>query len=179
MSRIAKKPIVLPQEINFIEEEDRYIFENKSDRLEIKKLKTIRVVKEQNNLKVERLDDEKQSKAWHGLIYRLIQNAIIGLTKGYKKELDIIGTGYRAEIKGDTIVLNLGYSHPINFQIPKGVKVSYDPKLNRITLTSPNKELLTQTASKIKELRYPDPYKGKGIKYADEVLHLKPGKAGV
>lgn len=178
MSRIGKKPLLIPQGIEFIEEGDKIILKNKSESLEVPKFPYLKIIKEGNTVRIERQNDEKQTKAWHGLLRRLLENAVVGLTQGYKKELDIMGTGYRAEIKGDSIIFNLGYSHPINFPIPKGIKVSYEAKQNRLTLVSANKELLTQTAAKIKELRPPDPYKGKGIKYADEVLHLKPGKTG-
>lgn len=178
MSRIGKKPLFLPDGIEFIEENDFFVLRNKAESLRIQKLSGIKITKEKNKIIFERENDEKQTRAYHGLIRKLFDNAILGLTKGYKKELDIIGTGYRAEIKGDVLTLNLGYSHPINFKIPEGIKVSYEQKQNRLTLTSANKVLLTQTASKIRQLRLPDPYKGKGIKYADEVLHLKPGKTG-
>jgi len=178
MSRIGKKPLILPEGIEFFEEKDKFIFKNKTTSLEVPKYPGLKVVKEDRTIKIDRENDEKQTRAYHGLLRRLMENAVVGLTKGYKKELDIIGTGFRAEIKGDTLVLNLGYSHPINFKIPNGINISYEPKQNRLTLTSADKVLLTQTASKIKEFRPPDPYKGKGIKYADEVLHLKPGKTG-
>lgn len=178
MSRIGKKPLILPEGIEFIEENDKYIFKNNKEKIEVKKLEGLKVEKKGNELRVIRENDEKQTKAYHGLLRRLFENAVIGLTKGYKKELDIVGTGFKAEIKGDTIVFSLGYSHPVNFKIPEGIKVSYEPKQNRITLTSANKELIGQVAAKIRALRPPDPYKGKGIKYADEVLVLKPGKTG-
>lgn len=178
MSRIGKKPLLIPDGIEFIEEGNKIILKNKAESLEVPKFPYLKIIKEGNQIRIERENDEKQTRAWHGLLRRLLENAVVGLTKGYKKELDIMGTGYKAEVKTDFIVFNLGYSHPINFPIPKGVKVSYEPKQNRITLISANKELLTQTAAKIKELRPPDAYKGKGIKYSDEVLHLKPGKTG-
>lgn len=178
MSRIGKKPLILPEGIEFLEEEEKFIFKNKTESLEVPKYPGLKVEREGNIIKIERLNDAKQTRAYHGLLRKLMENAVVGLTKGYKKELDIIGTGFRAEIKGDIIVLNLGFSHPVNFPIPKSIKVSYEPKQNRISLTSANKELLTQTAAKIRDLRPPDPYKGKGIKYADEILHLKPGKTG-
>ncbi len=178
MSRIGKKPLILPEGIEFLEEEGKFILKNKTESLEVPKYLGLKVLKEGNIIKIERSNDEKQTRAYHGLLRKLMENAVVGLTKGYKKELDIVGTGFRAEIKGDILVLNLGFSHPVNFQIPKSIKVSYEPKQNRISLTSANKELLTQTAAKIRDLRPPDPYKGKGIKYADEILHLKPGKTG-
>lgn len=178
MSRIGKKPLFLPDGIEFIEEKENIILKNKVESLTVKKLSGIRIIKDGNKIQLERENDEKQTKAYHGLLRKLLDNAVKGLVKGYKKELDIMGTGYRAELKGDIIVFNLGYSHSINFQIPKGIKVAYEQKQNRLTLTSANLELLTQTAHKIRELRPPDPYKGKGIKYAEEILHLKPGKTG-
>lgn len=178
MSRIGKKPLYLPEGIEFIEEKEKIVLKNNVESLMISKLPGIKIIKDGNKIQLERENDEKQARAYHGLLRKLLDNAVKGLAKGYKKELDIMGTGYRAELKGDVIVFNLGYSHPINFQIPSGIKVSYDQKQNRLTLTSANLELITQTAHKIRELRPPDPYKGKGIKYAEEILHLKPGKTG-
>ena len=178
MSRIGKKPLYLPDGIEFTEEKEKIILKNNVESLTVLKLPGIKIIKDGNKIQLERENDEKQTRAYHGLLRKLLDNAVKGLVQGYSKELDIMGTGYRAELKGDVIVFNLGYSHPINFQIPKGIKVSYEQKQNRLKLTSANLELITQTAHKIRELRPPDPYKGKGIKYAEEILHLKPGKTG-
>jgi large subunit ribosomal protein L6 len=103
---------------------------------------------------------------------------VVGVTNGYTKVLEISGVGYRADVKGDTLNLSLGYSHPIEFKLPKGIQASVD-KQNRITLTGIDKELLGLTAAKIRDFRRCEPYKGKGIRYADEVVRRKVGKAGV
>jgi large subunit ribosomal protein L6 len=102
---------------------------------------------------------------------------VTGVTKGFEKALEIVGIGYRAELKGRTAVFHLGYSHPINFELPKGIEANIDK--TKVTLSSIDKELLGKTAAKIRSFRKPEPYKGKGIKYADELIRRKAGKAGV
>ncbi len=129
-------------------------------------------------VQIVRLDEQKQTRAFHGLVFRLLTNAVVGLSTGYKKELDIVGTGFKAELKGQDLTLALGFSHPVAFTVPSGVKVAYDPKANRLTLTSADKQLIGQVAANIRGLRPPDSYKGKGVKYSDQKLKLKVGKAG-
>ena len=107
----------------------------------------------------------------------LVANMVIGVDKGFQKVLEINGIGYRASLSGNTIVLNLGFSHPVNFELPKGISAAVD-KNNTVTLTGIDKELLGQTAASIRSLRPPEPYKGKGIKYADEYIQRKAGKTG-
>ena len=121
---------------------------------------------------------DRKARALHGLTRTLISNMVVGVTNGYTKVLEISGVGYRADVKGDTLNLSLGYSHPIAFKLPKGIQASVD-KQNRITLTGIDKELLGLTAAKIRDFRRCEPYKGKGIRYADEVVRRKVGKAGV
>jgi len=178
MSRIAKKPLPLPSGVTVSREGDRLIVKGKSETLDVKLLPGIDVKVDASGVLLTRLDDQKQTRAYHGLIRRLLENAVTGLTTGYKKQLDIVGTGFKAELKGTEITLMLGFSHPVAFSVPKGVQAAYDPKANRLTLTSADKHLIGQTAANIRSLRPPDRYKGKGIKFADEVLHLKVGKAG-
>jgi large subunit ribosomal protein L6 len=120
----------------------------------------------------------KKGKALYGLTRTLINNMVVGVTNGYTKVLEISGVGYRADVRGNTLHLSLGYSHPIEYKLPKGIEAAVD-KQNRITLTGIDKELLGMTAASIRDFRRCEPYKGKGIRYADEVVRRKVGKAGV
>ena len=120
----------------------------------------------------------KKGKALFGLTRTLINNMVVGVTSGYTKVLEISGVGYRADVRGNTLHLSLGYSHPIDYKLPKGIEAAVD-KQNRITLTGIDKELLGMTAASIRDFRRCEPYKGKGIRYADEVVRRKVGKAGV
>ncbi|MFA6428672.1 MAG: 50S ribosomal protein L6 [Candidatus Buchananbacteria bacterium] len=118
---------------------------------------------------------EKKQRALWGLFGSLINNAVIGVSKGYEKKLEINGIGYKAQLAGNKMILNLGFSHPVEFMLPAGLVALVEK--NIITLTSPDKDLLGQTAANIRALKKPEPYKGKGIKYADEILRKKAGKA--
>lgn len=120
----------------------------------------------------------KKARALQGLTRTLINNMVVGVTNGYTKVLEITGVGYRADVRGKTLHLSLGYSHPIEYKLPQGIEAEVD-KQNRITLTGIDKELLGMTAADIRDFRRCEPYKGKGIKYADEVIRRKVGKAGV
>jgi large subunit ribosomal protein L6 len=128
--------------------------------------------------KVSRSDDSKSSRAYHGLMRALLANMVTGVSKGFSKELDVIGVGYKAELKGKTLVLNLGYSHPINFKIPDGlsIKVDQGAKSTQITVVGIDKEKVGQAAAEIRSFRKPDSYKGKGVRYKGEHVRLKAGK---
>jgi len=179
MSRIAKKPLILPAGIQVAKEGERLVVKGKQESLFVDLLPGIDAEFPQTGqVQVVRRDDEKQTRAFHGLVFRLLTNAVVGLSAGYKKELDIIGTGFKAELKGQDLTLALGFSHQVFFTVPAGVKVAYDAKANRLTLTSCDKQLIGQVAANIRGLRPPDSYKGKGVKYADQKLKLKVGKAG-
>ena len=123
-----------------------------------------------------RADDSRENRAKHGLMRAHLANMVKGVTEGWTRELEINGVGYRAEVAGDTITMALGYSHPVVFKLPKGVTAKVDK--NRVTLTSADRDLVGQTAAKVRELRPPEPYKGKGVKYVEEVIKRKVGKAG-
>jgi large subunit ribosomal protein L6 len=129
-----------------------------------------------DKLTVERADDSRENRAKHGLMRAHLANMVKGVTDGWTRELEINGVGYRAEVGGDTLTMALGYSHPVVFKLPKGVGAKVDK--NRIILTGADRDLLGQTAAKVRELRPPEPYKGKGVKYVEEVIKKKVGKAG-
>jgi large subunit ribosomal protein L6 len=129
-------------------------------------------------VKIGRPGDTGPERAKHGLMRALLANAVSGVTNGFSRVLEIVGVGYKAEIKGSEIHFALGYSHPVVFKIPQGIKVDLDPKANKLTVTGADRQLLGQVCAEIRDLRRPDPYKAKGIKYADEILRRKVGKAG-
>ena len=126
---------------------------------------------------VERGSDHREDRSLHGLTRTLISNMVDGVTKGFERVLEINGVGYKAEVKGDILLLNMGYSHPVNFELPKGVTAVVD-KMTTIKLTSIDKELVGQVAANVRSVRKPEPYKGKGIKYAEETILRKEGKKG-
>ncbi len=131
-----------------------------------------------STLTVARKNDTKEGRARHGLTRALIANMVKGVSDGYKKELEIIGVGYKAALKGKVLVLNLGYSHPIDFDIPADVEITQDERnKNILRINGADKQLVGQVAARIRELRPPEPYKGKGIRYTDEIVRRKVGKA--
>jgi large subunit ribosomal protein L6 len=129
-------------------------------------------------LRIAREGDEPHVRACHGLLRSLVANNVEGVTKGFTKELEISGVGFKAEVKGKSVVFALGFSHPIDFAIPDGIAIAVDAKAGRMTITGADKQKVGQTAAEIRSLRVPDPYKAKGIKYANEVIRRKVGKAG-
>jgi len=135
---------------------------------------------EDGSVTVERKDDNKESRARHGLTRQLIANMVQGVSEGYEKKLEIIGVGYKAQVKGKTLTLNLGYSHPINYVVPEGIKITQDEKnKNILIIRGIDKQLVGQVAADIRDFRKPEPYKGKGIRYVDEYVRRKVGKAAV
>jgi len=136
------------------------------------------VAVDNGQVRIARQNDEKQQRAFHGLLRSLVANSVQGVTKGFSKELEIVGVGYRAEVKGKSVVFSLGYSHPIDFPIPEGIAVAIDAKAGKLTVTGADRQKVGQTAAEIRKLRVPDPYKAKGIKYANEFIRRKVGKAG-
>jgi large subunit ribosomal protein L6 len=131
---------------------------------------------EGDKILVLRADDSRQNRSKHGLIRAHLANMVKGVTDGWVRELEINGVGYRAEVTGDTLTMALGYSHPVVFKLPKGITAKVEK--NRIALSGSDRDMLGQTAAKVRELRPPEPYKGKGVKYVEEVIKRKVGKAG-
>ncbi|MDX1671176.1 MAG: 50S ribosomal protein L6 [Balneolaceae bacterium] len=180
MSRIGRQPIELKEGVEFSIDADNVVTikgEKGSDTLKVHP--NITVEKQDGELIVTRKSDEKQDRSLHGLFRSLIDNMVTGVTEGYKKELEIIGVGYRANYSGDVLELNLGFSHPIYFVPPDDVNIEVDTKRKKnpiLIITGINKELVGQVAAKIRSLRPPEPYKGKGIRYVDEWVRRKAGK---
>jgi large subunit ribosomal protein L6 len=176
MSRVGKQPINIPEGVNIKIENQNII---------IKGIKGELVQKIHSNVKIEQKDkellisvqkpkDKKQRALW-GLFQRLISNMIEGVTKEFEKKLEINGLGYKAEVSGDKLILNVGFSHQVNFNIPKNINIKIEK--NIITISGIDKQLVGETAAKIRKIKKPEPYKGKGIKYLDEVIKRKAGKA--
>lgn len=176
MSRIGKRPIPIPKDATVRLEGDTLVVKGPKGELRRTIHPRVRVAVEDNKIMVSVSDDSKDSKSCHGLFGVLIGNMVTGVTRGFQRVLDIVGVGYRAELKGRTAVLNIGYSHPVNFDLPEGIDAQIEK--TRITLSGIDKELLGRTAAKMRSFRKPEPYKGKGIKYAEETIRRKAGKAG-
>jgi large subunit ribosomal protein L6 len=176
MSRIGKKPIPIPKNVNVEFKDDVLVLKGPLGELQRKLHPIVRVSAKDGEIHVTVEDQGKQGKALHGLYRALIANMVNGVSKGFERVLDIVGVGYRAELAGRTATFHLGYSHPIQFELPLGVDAKIER--TRITLKGIDKELLGRTAAKIRAFRRPEPYKGKGIKYAEETIRRKAGKTG-
>jgi large subunit ribosomal protein L6 len=184
MSRIGKLPVNLPANVTITVSDDNVVSVKGPLGTLFQKLdKDIRVKVENNQIIVSRPNDEKRIKSLHGLYRSLIANMVTGVSAGYKKELELVGVGYRAEAKGQQLEMSLGYSHDIIMELPNEIKVETKTEKRSnpvITLTSTDKQLIGHVAAKIRSLRPPEPYKGKGIKFVGEQLRRKAGKsAGV
>jgi large subunit ribosomal protein L6 len=177
MSRIGNKPIPLPKGVEVKQDGNAVTVKGPKGSLITPIVPGIGVKIEGNVVSFTRNDNEGKTRAIHGLMRALVANNVTGVTEGFKKELDIVGVGYRAEVKGKEVVFQLGYSHPVRFPIPKGIDINVDGKTGHIVVTGIDKQQVGQTAAEIRSLREPDPYKGKGIKYSDEILRRKAGKA--
>ena len=177
MSRIGNKPITVPSDVTVKIEEHKVTVTGPKGTLEKEVHPNISLEMDGNTLNVVRKDDEPKNKSLHGLTRTLINNMIIGVTQAYSKELQINGVGYRVTKQGNDLNLTLGYSHPVIFKAPEGI--SFDvPNANTIIVKGIDKELVGQTAAEVRKQRPPEVYRGKGIKYADEVIRRKEGKTG-
>ncbi len=176
MSRVGKKPIQIPQDIKVKIDGDTIHVEGKKGKLSYKFLPQVEVKQEGNELIITRKAEDRFSRAIHGTTRSLIANMIEGLSKGFEKKLEIVGTGYRAQVQSNKLILNLGYSHPIEYIPPKDINISVER--NIITVSGYDKQKVGQVAAEIRAFRKPEPYKGKGIKYVDEVIRRKVGKIG-
>ncbi len=181
MSRIGKLPIVLPAKVEVSIKDDVITVKGPKGELTQKLNPALSIKVEDGHILVERPNDEREMRAQHGLYRSLIHNMVVGVSEGYKKELELVGVGYRATATGQVLELALGYSHAIYLRLPAEVKVEAKTERNKnplITLESCDKQLIGQICAKIRTFRKPEPYKGKGIKYTDEVIRRKEGKAG-
>ena len=178
MSRVGKSPIPVPGGVDVAISGARITVKGPKGTLERDIPGVITVRQDGETLVVERPDDERQNRAMHGLVRSLVNNMVVGVTQGFRKELEIVGVGYRATAKGPgAMELALGFSHPVNIQAPDGITFEV-PAPNRIVVTGIDKEAVGQTAANIRGWRKPEPYKGKGVRYAGEYVQRKAGKAG-
>ena len=175
MSRIGKKPIDIPAGVKVTIADGNVVVEGK-EKLSMALPPHVTAVVSENQVLVSAADETRKANAMHGLARSLIQNMVIGVSQGFRKELQIVGIGYKAAVAGSVLNLSLGYSHPIAFQIPAGIKVTVTPE-NKITVEGCDKQLVGETAAQIRRFRKPEPYKGKGIRYVDERIVLKEGKS--
>ena len=175
MSRVGKKPIEIPKGVTVSRKANFVSVKGPKGELQKQIHGNISIEVKDNEVLVSRPDDTKENKSLHGLTRALIQNMVTGVDSTYNKSLEIVGVGYRAELKGKNLLLNLGYSHPIYFIPPEGVKIE-TPTQTQIIITGIDKQLVGQVAAKIRSFRAPEPYKGKGIKYSDEYIRRKAGK---
>lgn len=175
MSRIGRKPVVLPNNVKVTIKDDVVIVEGPKGKLEHPIMPGITVEVNDKNVLLKRANDEKTTKAFHGLMRAKLANIIKGVSEGFTMELELVGVGYRAEVQGKDLNFTLGYSHPVKFNLPNGVSATVD-KQTKIALSSIDKELLGQTAANILALRTIDAYKGKGVRKAGQFIKLKPGK---
>jgi large subunit ribosomal protein L6 len=177
MSRIGKKPIPLPQGVKVAIEGSVVKVQGPKGSLATRMPEGVTMLQQDGHLLASRGSD--QYAAVHGLARALVNNAVEGVSKGWTRELEIVGIGYRAELKGkNTVVFTLGYSHPIEFPLPSGVEVAIDPKQTRLTISGIDRQKVGQVAADMRSLRPPDPYKNKGVRYAGEKLKKKVGKTG-
>ena len=175
MSRIGRRPVPILKGVKVEQTNGTVKVKGPKGELTLDVHRNVNVVVDGDEVRVERLDDQKENKALHGLTRALIANMVKGVTEGFTKTLEIVGVGYRADVKGKGITLQLGYSHPINYQAVEGVKLEC-PNQTTIVISGADKQKVGQTAAEIRGLRPPEPYKGKGIKYQGEHIRRKAGK---
>jgi large subunit ribosomal protein L6 len=177
VSRIGKAPIALPAQVKTKMEDGVLTVTGPKGTLEhaLRPGMTLEITDQ--TIIVHRADDDRKTRALHGLTRSLIANLVTGVTQGFTRSLDVTGVGYRSELKGSTVVLSLGYSHPINFTLPEGISATID-KQNQIVISGCDKQKVGATAAKIRSFRSPEPYKGKGVRFTEERVRRKVGKSG-
>jgi len=178
MSRVGKLPVKIPEKVKVAFAGDQLKVEGPKGKMAFAVNPVVKIEIDKGEVRVTRPDDSRLAKGLHGLTRTLVKNALEGVTKGYERVLEISGVGFKAELKGKDINFTLGFSHPVIFKLPEGITAEVDPKQTRVLLKGVDKHLLGLTAAKVRALRPPEPYKGKGIKYAEEIVRRKEGKTG-
>lgn len=176
MSRVGKKPIAIPKEVKVELKESSLTVEGPKGKLSLRLFDSLSAECKDNLVIVSRRSDTKQDKSLHGLTRALIYNMIKGVTEGYKKSLEIIGVGFRAQVQGKVLNLQLHFSHPVNYPIPEGITIE-TPKANQVIISGIDKEKVGEVAAEIRAVCPPEPYKGTGIRYTGELVRKKVGKA--
>ena len=177
MSRIGRMPIAIPKGVEVRTEGQAVRVKGPKGDLTNRIPPGLQVSVEKDELRIARAGDEPQQRAYHGLLRSLLANAVTGVTKGFSKDLEIVGVGYKAEVKGKAVVFSLGYSHPIEFPVPEGIQIAVE-KQTHLSISGADRAKVGQVAADIRALRPPDPYKQKGIRLVGERLKKKAGKAG-
>jgi len=177
MSRIGKKPIAIPKGVTIKVDGSNVDVKGPKGQMTQALPPGVSAAVEDGTLVTKKIKDEREFDKFHGLARSLVNNAVLGVTDGWKRELDIVGVGYRAEMKGKQVVLALGYSHPVVFDIPNGIDIAIE-KQTHLTVTGVDRQLVGQVAANLRRLRKPDPYQQKGVRYTGEVLKKKAGKTG-
>ena len=177
MSRIGRLPVTVPSGVTVTIDGQQVTVKGPKGELQHTVAEPITVALEEGSVAVSRPDDERLSRSLHGLTRTLINNMVLGVTEGYEKKMEIRGTGYRVMARGSNMEFALGYSHPITVEPPAGITFAVENQ-TRFAIQGIDKQLVGETAANIRKLRKPDPYKGKGVRYLDEVVRLKAGKAG-
>ncbi len=175
MSRIGKKPVKFPSDVKVSAKAGSLDVEGKKGKLSLTLPPMVSAEVKGSEIQVSRCDDSSAAKAMHGLARSLINNMVVGVTQGYKKELTIVGVGYKAQIAGQKLTLNLGFSHPIVYEVPAGVKVTVVDG-TKVTVEGSDKQLVGEVSARIRRFKKPEPYKGKGVRFNDEQVTIKPGK---
>lgn len=168
-------PIELPEGVSVLVQKDFLVAKGAKGELTVKIDKSLNIDISDNLLAISRKNDQKFSKSIHGTTRALVANAVTGVSRGWDRKLEMVGTGYRAEVKGNDLVMSIGFSHPVEIKAPEGINFLVEK--NVITVSGIDKELVGQVAANIRKVRPPEPYKGKGIRYIDEYVRRKPGKA--
>jgi large subunit ribosomal protein L6 len=176
MSRIGKKPISIPKDVKIDIKDNVITATGPKGSLTRSIGQGVNIKTENNQILLTINDSSKELDSFHGLFRALVANMVTGVSKGFERVLEIVGVGYRAELSGRTATFHLGYSHPVVFELPKGIDANIDK--TKVTLTGIDRELLGRTAAKIRAFRKPEPYKGKGIRNSGEVIKIKAGKTG-
>jgi len=174
MSRIGKKPVSIPTGMEVTIDGTKLVFKKGNSQKELDTFNRVNLNIENNSIVLTRIGEDRQSSAYWGTYRALAANIIVGLTTGYEKKLEINGVGYRAAVKGNVIELQLGFSHPVNYDIPEGISINVEK--NIISIKGSDKQQVGQIAAEIRAFRPPEPYKGKGVKYSDETIIRKAGK---
>ena len=177
MSRIGKKSIQIPKDVNLTYDDKVITIKGKNGTMKNKVHENVELNISDQTITVVPKDESRKNRAYQGMTRSLVNNMIIGVTKGFERTLEINGIGYRAEANGNVLKLTLGYSHPIEFKLPDGITANVQ-KQNIVKISGIDKQLLGQICSEIRSLRPPEPYKGKGVKYAEEYIQRKAGKTG-